>query len=136
MPYHIEQIGDAPIIVCSFKAPVDIIRDPFDAHADVVAIVEAQGFTPPIYVIAELSEVKPNFSDLVIGMANSISHVRDGRSVWDPDFTNILVGTAPLLKLLANSMGQKQYGHIPVHVFETLEEAIAFASEDLRVHPR
>ncbi|NDJ55369.1 MAG: hypothetical protein GYB68_20040 [Chloroflexi bacterium] len=111
--------------------PIDVIEDPAEVRRQVDDLIDSHQLSLPITVISDLSVAKVDFSDLVIGMASALRNGPSGGSVWNAELTNILVGSGPLVRLLANSMGQQQYGGVKVEHFESLDQALEHAKRTL-----
>jgi len=76
-----------------------------------------------LYRIFDFHEIEMTFNDLVEGLATK-TRQRPG-SLRDARVYNVLVGTHELIKMKADSLGQRQYGELDVPLFETLDAAIA-----------
>ena len=122
MPIVYETVPNEPNIYFSRAT------NPFDPTVDSQGALEALTKLPEtvegkLYIISDVREIDPGFSDVVIGMAeaaaNPNSPMRNERVVI------VTLAKGVILKMMVDWMKQAQYGNIELQLFETEEEALA-----------
>ncbi len=129
MTVKIEQLSEEPIILYTYS-------NPYKANEEIQAVIDGAteltaGIPGTVYAIHDVHNVKVSFSELVSSMGTAIKSFRELK----PDFLErtktILVGTSSLLKLAADSFNQVQYGELSVELFDTVNEALAYARGEI-----
>lgn len=123
MSYKVEKVRDKPIIIFTIEQGFKFEKSTEDVQQEIASIVE--GLTKPIFLITDFSRIDMTFSELVLALGNARSGVAGSFS--DQRLRNVFVGHDDMVDLAAKSLFQTQYGKIPVLVFTTLDEAIAYA---------
>jgi len=134
MTVTVEKLPDGPIIVVTFREPMDYHTEVGPAFHKIVEIRETITGFPKYYVIFDLAAIKPGFSDVV----HSLSESRIASSQRRPDFpVNLhLVGHGRLLELVTEAMKQRQYGEYAFPLHLTLQEALDAIRDDMRAAKR
>jgi len=128
MPIRVEFMQDAPITVYHYPEKLESNQDLRDA------VVEATNHNralpdPVIWVIHNTTHLKLDFGTLVSGLAALTMDGPEGYN--DPRLRAAVISSSELVKLAARSASQRQYGGWKVMIFDTYEEALAHAREDL-----
>ncbi len=128
MPVEVEFIQDAPITVYHYPERLESDQDLIDALVE--ATKHNQNLPDPvIWVIHNTSKLTLDFSTVVMAL---VTLTRDGPEGFDdPRLRIAAVSSSELVKLAARSASQKQYGGWQVAIFDTYEQALAHAREDL-----
>lgn len=128
MPVRVEFIQDAPITVYHYPEKLESDQELIDA------LVEATNHNqnlpdPVIWVIHNTSRLRINFSSVITAL---MTLTRGGPKGWDdPRLRIAAVSRNEMIKLAARSASKQQYGSWQVMIFDTYEEALAHAHEDL-----
>jgi hypothetical protein len=80
----------------------------------------------PLYYVADVSGLKLDLPDMIL-TANQTA--RGSKAILHhPNLREFLVVTeAKLIELASRGLGSEVFGNVPVAVFQTLEEALAYA---------
>ena len=126
MNYSIEEISGEPIITVTSFESFDLATDTARSIEDLIKVLDAQPI--PVFYISDVRELRVDFSDMV-GLLGGVT--KGNRALFKHHNLReiIIVTDSKLVNLGAKSLGQKQYGNLPVSVFETPEEAFAYARE-------
>ena len=108
---------------------VSRIEDPFDPDNDTkYGLLELNKFLAKtegkVYVISDMRELHPSFSDIMLGMAEA-SYKKDS-PVRNDRVVIAQVADGELFKLMADWFKQEQYGALDLPLFKTVEEARQF----------
>jgi len=128
MTIHVERLEGEAVIVYRYPETLESdqeIRDALVAEND---IAQAMPY-PIIWVIHDTSQLKINFGRLVTALATLTTEGPEGFD--DPRLRVAAVSGSQLIKFAAKAASQAQYGGWQVSIFETYEEALAHAREDL-----
>lgn len=130
MPVHVTRVEGEPILIATFtgKVTVEDVREMFRQSLPLM-----EGVSGHIYRITDARETDTTFSDLVFILSQAGQGGGPG-STLDPRISPALVGSNQWVKMLASSLGQQQYGSLKVPLYETLEEALAYAREQIAAH--
>jgi hypothetical protein len=128
MPIQVEFMKDEPITVYHYPEKLESNQDIRDA------VIEATNHNrnltdPVIWVIHDTTHLKLDFSTLVSALVTLTKEGPEGFD--DPRLRAAAVSSSELVKLAAKAAGQRQYGSWQVAIFNTYEEALAHAREDL-----
>ena len=128
MAIEVEFIEDAPITVYHYPEKLESNQELLDA------VVEATNHNrnlpdPVIWVIYDTSKLKIDFSTLIIALVTLTKEGPEGFD--DPRLRIAAVSSNELVKLAARSASQRQYGGWKVWIFDTYEQALAHARENL-----
>jgi hypothetical protein len=129
MPIIVNRLPGESIIVNTYSGKVtakdmETVIPEFSALAD--------GLKPPIFRISDGSQSQISFSDLVM-MLPKVTLENNPLSMRDKRFIDLVVAPEKgLVRMGVDSLKQRQYGGMAVHIFGTLEEAIAYAREKLQ----
>ena len=129
MPYTVEQLPGEAIIRVVFTNPVDFQHDIDDLLAQLLDIAKDIPGSRA-YVIYDVRGFKIGFSELVMALAAALRPSKSDLA-WDTRIRGAVVGATGLLKLGFESAKQAQYGGINFEPFNTFEEAVAFAREQI-----
>jgi hypothetical protein len=129
MTVKVEFIEDAPITVYHYPEKLESTLELKDA------VIEGTNHNkeisdPVIWVIHNTSQLKINFSSLIMAL---VALTKEGPEGFDdPRLRIAAVSSSELIKLAARSASQQQYGGWKVLIFDTYEEALTYAREDLK----
>ncbi len=131
MPIQVEFMKDEPITVYHYPEKLESNQEIRDA------VIEATNHNqnlpdPVIWVIHNTTRLKLDFSTLVSALATLTMDGPEGFN--DPRLRAAAVSSSELVKLAAKAAGQRQYGNWQVVIFDTYEQALAHAREDLARH--
>jgi hypothetical protein len=128
MPYEVRRLGEEPIIVTTLTDPIDWARDIKQTTAQVAALVaeiDGEGFR-----ITDLTRTNVTFSELMMGLAAVLRS--EGGWLSTPRIQPLVVTTQELGREFQTfAAEQEQYGRLHIELFPTLDEAIAYAREQL-----
>lgn len=128
MPIRVEFMKDTPITVYHYPEKLTSNQEIRDAVAEATEHNRKLP-DPVIWVIHDTTHLKLDFSTLVSAL---VTLTRDGPEGFnDPRLRAAAVSSSELVKLAARSASQKQYGGWQVAIFDTYEEALAHAREDI-----
>lgn len=122
--YSVQILPDAPVILST-------AFDTWRVSTDMTPFIEdfleqIQQIDYPVYYIADLSEWRPNFNDVVMA-ANQAARSANAM-LHHPMVREFLVVTdMRLVDLAARGLNAEVFGSVPVKVFQTVDEALAYA---------
>ena len=128
MPIEVELMKDAPIVVFHWPEKLKSnqeIRDALEESTNQVRNIP----DPVIWAIHNTTNLTIDFGTLVSALVTLTKEGPEGFD--DPRFRVAAVSSSELIKLAARSASQKQYGGWNVFIFDTYEQALAHAREDL-----
>ncbi len=123
LSYEVEKLRDESIVIFTIKKGFKFDKNTEEVQLEVAAAIE--GLPKPIFLVTDFSQIDMTFSELVLALGNARSG--DAGSFSDPRLRNVFVGTDDIVDLAAKSLFQTQYGKIPVLVFNSRDEAVAYA---------
>ncbi len=130
MPFNVERLGQESIIILTITGSFEgmaALQDYQEAVAQIARIAaEIEG---PVYRITDGTAAQINFGNLVMALGEA--RFGDKGSVSDPRMKSIFVGKSDLMQLAAQSLSQKQYGHLNITLCDSLDNAVALAREQL-----
>jgi len=127
MSYTIQRLPGEPIIINTLAADFNVSRDALPSLQETFTLVEEIG--GPVYSIMDVRQLSISFSDLVLGMGML---TRGEMALFtDPRLRLIAVGASGLAAMGAKALSQAQYGNLSVHLCDTVDEAIAYAREQV-----
>ena len=128
MTVPVEKLQDGPIIVYHYPEKLESnqeLRDALIAENDIAQSLP----DPAIWVIHDASKLSIHFSALISAL---ITLTREGPEGFDdPRLRIIVVSKSDWIKFAAKSASQKQYGGWQISVFDTYEQALAHAREEM-----
>lgn len=120
MPFAITHFPNEPFVMVTIEVPLDQHMESIWTLAHQVdQLVRAPD--GPRFVIVDLRETAPTFSDIMIGMDTLDSP--DGW-IMQPGVCAILVGTHPMIPL--SIIRFQNTLHVDILQFDTLEEALTY----------
>jgi hypothetical protein len=130
MSITIEKLPDEPIVTVVFKDPVNFYAEVAPAFARIVEIRDNLVGVSKYYMIVDLTGIKPSFGDIVhtLGEARKAGEHRRA----DLPANMHLVGRGELFEMVANALGQRQYGGYSAPLHRTYEEALSAIRADIR----
>jgi hypothetical protein len=129
MPIIVNKLPGESIIINTYSGKITA-KDIEAAIPDFSAV--ADGLEPPIYRITDGSESQVSFPDLVMIMPK-VTLENNPLSLRDKRFIDlVIVPEKGFARLGAESLRQMHYGGANVRIFDTLEDAIAYAREKLQ----
>lgn len=123
MTVVVKQVGDQPIVVATIYEPVDMAVDPQKNRDECNAI--ARKFKSKVYRIIDFTHFELTFDQLTIGLAEDIR-------LSEPNIVLLIVGKGDLIELQRDATKQAQYGGREAYVFNSVDEAIAFANQQIQ----
>ena len=128
MAIQVERIVDEPIIVYHYPEKLQSNEEIREALIEATELNKTMT-DPIIWVIHNTTKLTLNFGTLVTALSTLTREGPEGFD--DPRLRVAAVSQSELIKLAARSASQKQYGGWQVSIFETYEEALAHAREDI-----
>ena len=126
MAYEIEKIDGEPIIVVTYKEPYSPNEDVIQTNRLVAKYLD--DIEGPVYLINDIRQVRLSFTSMVQTMAAAF---RDETTLEADRIKGVAVGAGRMLKMMVDSAKQMQFGNVNIDMFDTPEEAIAFAREQV-----
>jgi len=130
MPIQVERLPNEPIIIYHYPEKLVTGSEITEALEEAIRVHQStMDANPVIWVIHNTTDLKIDFST-VISMIATLT--KDGPEGFDdPRLKVAAVTQSDLIRFIAKSTNQDQYGGWKVRVSESLEEAIAYAREDI-----
>lgn len=127
MPIFNEQVPNEPnIVVSQIKEPFDIVKD------TEASLQQLQGFLAAtkgtVYVIADCRLLSPSFSEVVIGLAQTS---RSDSPLRNERMETLVVATGEIFAQMVDWYKQQHYGHLDMKLYQTVDEAVAYAKLQL-----
>ncbi|MCU0464374.1 MAG: hypothetical protein MUF38_07365 [Anaerolineae bacterium] len=121
MSYTISQKPDSPIIIATFTDPFDAVND---GGAVAGYLLDAlNNISGNVYYIADMSTIKIDFSDLVMGLA--AAYTTPGSPYANPRLKTYTVAHDDLIEFGAKAATeQQQYGKVEVKFYRDVTEAL------------
>ena len=120
MGLTIEKHPNDSIIFITIKPPVVVPEDPAEATEATLDFQKKQGGM--VCRITDYTKVKLTFSDVVEGMASD-------KAFSDPNIISVMIGSDAMVRMVADSFRQAQYGGIDVTLVATRDEALRKAKQ-------
>ncbi|MBN1310910.1 MAG: hypothetical protein JXB30_05765 [Anaerolineae bacterium] len=125
LTYAVEKLQDEPIVIVKLLEADELQPSMPTTGADVVAVLDT--VSEPVFLILDLGDIKISLDHLIssthrtVGIDKFLTH---------PNVREILdVTTNPMLKLAAKGLASKAFGNIKAQIFDTVEDALAYARE-------
>lgn len=123
LTYSVEKLQDEPIMIVRLVEVDQLQPSMPTTGAEVAAILDS--VSEPVFLILDMSNIKISLDTLVsstnraVGIDKFLTH---------PNVSELLdVTTNPMLRLAAKGTASKVFGNIKTQVFDTLEDALAYA---------
>lgn len=130
MPVQITRLDGEPIIHClvTGKASATDIAVMFARCAELSADIAGR-----VYRVTEIRDITTSFYDVML----VLRQMSDGRpgSTTDPRFFGVMVGDDEVVRLIAASSQQEQYGRMNVPLFSSVDDALAFIRAKMAAEP-
>ncbi len=124
MSHEITFLPDEPICIVTFREGWDAPESIRSRAQDFRRIFETAN--EPLHLIVDFTHVKMTL-DGMLRSANSFARGPDAVFRHPMRKTLILVSTEKLAQMVARGLQSETFGHLHVHIFATLEEALAYA---------
>lgn len=129
MAQTIKKMPNEPIIVAKFTEPFDVVADTSVVAARLQDALSSG--SDNVYYIADMSEIKIQFSDLVSGLAQAYADKSSPYS--NPRLKTFTVARDELIALGAKAAAeQKQYGNAAVQFYASVDEALAEVRQHIK----
>jgi hypothetical protein len=127
MPIVNELVPNHPnILISKIVHPLDITKDPV---ASLKQIDELLAKTPgKLYIISDCTNVDPNFSDVVTGLAETS---RPNSPLRNPRTETYVVAVGAIFANMVEWYKQQQYGSVQMRLYKTVDEAVAAVKADI-----
>lgn len=123
-----EKLPGEPIIMNTTYENWEVHKHQAEGTADVIALMEEAG--EPIYYICDLRRLSFSMQDLIYSA--NMGTRETGALLTHPLMKEFLVVTnARLIELAAKGLSSDIFGNVAVKVFETPEDALAYAREQV-----
>lgn len=124
MVFTVERINDESIVILTVTFPIeDVVQESLDSDAQIAAIGEK--IAGRYYRIADMREFNLSFSQ-IIDWLDTQRYANPG-SINDPRIESLLVSSENSTKQAATYAQQEQYGGNNIKIFDSIDEAIAYA---------
>jgi hypothetical protein len=130
MAIKVERLPNEPIIIYHYPEKLAANSEITEALQEAITLHQStMDDDPIIWVIHNATQLKVDFSTVITMLATL---TRDGPEGFDdPRIKAAAVTQNDLIRLVAKASRQEQYGSWYVKIFETLDEAITYAREDI-----
>lgn len=129
MPFRIEQLPDAPIIICT-QQDLNIESELATVLARECALLDEQ--TEPVFMIHDTRGLSVDLEDMM--KSASAAARGQGALAHHPNLReNIVVTDVPLVRMAAQGARSATFGMVTVSVFETLEAALEYCCQQLGI---
>lgn len=128
MAYTIQQPGKS-ILVVKIHNPFDPQNDPLQIMRDIGKLISH--IDGPFYTVYDVRELSVTFADIVNGLASSFRSKIPELDVLKARGKMVFVGAGQLIELAAKGAERLQPEQPGIKVFDTVDEALAFAREQL-----
>lgn len=129
MPYDLKQLPGEPVLISTLLSPFDVENDLRAIGDETRGILENMPGT--YYFITDTTQIDHiTFGHVVFGLV-AVTRGAASFLLRDDRLKPLFVATSTLARLATDSLKQKQYGGLSFKVFRTLDEAIAFAREQI-----
>lgn len=128
MPYQLEQFPDAPIMIFTMRQDYNMATDA-PAFAQEIAAL-APSWPEPVFLIMVEDGYRPGLQDIMVGA--SVAARGENPVFHNPGIREVLYVTPDKMGQLAlKGLNSPIFGHTMVKVFDTREEALAYARSSL-----
>ena len=128
--YQVEKLSGEPIIISRFGADYDLVADFPESSKLVNRTFQEQ--SEPFFYILNIAEMKMDFSQLVMRMAD-LTDAKSGPYRHPLLQEIVLVTESDLGSLAVDAMHQEQYGAVQGKLCSSEEEAIAYVRDQIAV---
>jgi hypothetical protein len=130
MPFKIEKLRDEPILVVSAIEPFDFKVDYGPFVRELLGLLEQS--SEPVFEITDGRTIKLSFSE-VVSLLATVTKGDDAKSLEKhPKVRAWLIAVDnDLLRMGVNALGQAQYGGQAIPIFRTVDEALAYARQQI-----
>ncbi len=122
MTVEISQLPNEPIVVATIYEPIDMSVDP-QTNRDRCNTI-AQQTDGPLYRITDFSNFSLTFSQLVVGLVEDIKFS-------EANIVHLIVGSGEMMQMQLDAIRQEQYGAHDVQLFASVDDAIAYARDQI-----
>jgi hypothetical protein len=127
MPYTIEQLPGEPIILATYTNPLNFAQDFRQARDEIYALSKTiPGST--VYLIHNARDLRVSVNDLYSGIV-AVFKPEELKRERDARLHAIGVGAGSVVEFGVDVIKQTRFGGIEIELFETFEEALAYARE-------
>lgn len=135
MTMTIKKLPDNPIILASFHEPMDWHQDATNMLDQLIELRDQSiGGCPRYYVIIDLSAVKFGISDVVMALA-ALRRINIKRRPEMPANVS-LIGSGNFMQLVAQAIGQQQYGEYQVQMYTSMDKTLESIHADIATWSR
>jgi hypothetical protein len=128
MAYTVSRLINEPIVVLTVRDPLG--PPEMQREAQMKVAEAGADITGSIYRITDLTELTISFGDIVRSLGEEAKSKREG-SMSDSHVRSLIVAKDEIIKMAAASLSQEQYGALPVKLFTTRDDAVAYAREQI-----
>ena len=135
MPYTFEESPDEPIVYVTLTGSTNDVQGRAELKEINNKVLEIVGrWSEIVYFVYDLRQMTISFRDVLLVLRDIRDDFKDagGREFVEANIRDLVVGSGMLLEIGVKALGQAQYGYIEGHLFDTVEEAVAFAREEIR----
>ncbi|MEL6272956.1 MAG: hypothetical protein AAFU54_03235 [Chloroflexota bacterium] len=133
MPIEFEHVENEPLLIAVQATEYDPAGDAALTREHLQQLLD--NHSGQVYYIPDVTGMEASFSDLVVGLAESFNRKQNNNIFFDPRLHILAVATNPIVKLAAKAGAQQdQYGNARLMVFDSREEALAYAREQVALY--
>jgi hypothetical protein len=128
--YNLELLPGEPILFIEIGSDYSVYRDFPEVQARGREILNAA--SQPIYMLFDTRELRMTFDDLIHGA--NVSARGEDSLFHHPNIARIIViSSSSMIKLAVKGMNNDIFGNLKMNVFDTPEEALAYAREQAAI---
>jgi hypothetical protein len=118
------KLPDEPILILTLSGSSTDLSDPEQSHNQLHSFLDS--ISEPVFLILDMSNAQLGLDDLMRGASDAFRG--DNPTFKHPNIREVLqVSDDPTLELAAEGMNSAVFGNIKIRLFETLEDALAYA---------
>lgn len=133
MTVTVEKLTEEPIIVATFANPMNYYVDVPEMFSKILELRETITGSPKYYIIIDMSAIKANFNEIVFSLGEA--RKASARRIPTMPASLHLVGAGDIFKMVADALGQGQYGGYKAPLYTSVDRALQVVHEELGVNP-
>lgn len=130
MSVRVERVPGEPIVIVKYVDPREPAAQQVRSTSEQIVNVTAD-ISGMIYRINDVREYNLTYKEIALGLAEETTAGLPGL-VSDPRVCSITVGSSHYVKLGTQAARQPQYGELEIKLFESMDEALAYARRQAR----
>jgi hypothetical protein len=126
MPLVNQLLPGEPILISRIVEPFNIEKDVPASLAQIQDILSKM--SGQLYIISDCSNINPNFSEVVTGLAETS---RPESPLRNPRTETYVVATGQIFQNMVDWYRQRQYGELSMRLYKTVDEALKVVRADI-----